>query len=147
MPGVKYKDFSVNTIIGSNTLVKGDIDASGFTRVDGSLRGDLSAQGRIIVGENARMKSNLSGTAITIGGVVYGNILASERVEILATGLVLGDIITRRIQAHEGCLVHGRVTVCVDDEKWNKAVEAHQDAQGLKSALSLRGSQPETLYG
>jgi cytoskeletal protein CcmA (bactofilin family) len=88
------------------------------------------------VGESARTRGNISGTAITIGGVVNGNVLASERVTILSTALVLGDIITRRIQADEGCLIHGRVTVCSDDEQWNRAVSEHRDAQGVKSALS-----------
>ncbi|MDR2758822.1 MAG: polymer-forming cytoskeletal protein [Spirochaetaceae bacterium] len=112
------KDFSINTIIGPDTSVYGDVESGGFTRVDGNLRGNLNARGRVIVGEKARIKSNISGTSITIGGVVYGNVFASERLIILSTGLVLGDIVTRRIQADEGCLVHGRVTVCKTDEKW-----------------------------
>ncbi|GHU97561.1 cell shape determination protein CcmA [Spirochaetia bacterium] len=137
MPGSKSReDFSVNTFIGPNTAITGNIESAGFIRVDGSLRGDLNARGRLIVGPSARMKSNISGTSITIGGVVRGNILASERVTILATGLVLGDIITRRIQADEGCLIHGRITVCSDDEQWNRAVTEHRDVQGVKSALS-----------
>ena len=128
MPGRKSReDFFMNTFIGPNTAVTGNIESAGFTRVDGSLRGALNARGRIIVGESARMKSNISGTSVTIGGVVHGNILASERVTILDTALVLGDIITRRIQADEGCLVHGRVTVCSDDEQWNRAVSEHRD--------------------
>jgi cytoskeletal protein CcmA (bactofilin family) len=90
----------------------------------------------VVVGEKARMQGNISGTTVTVGGVVYGNILASERISILDTGLVLGDIITRRIQADEGCLIHGKVTVCQSDEAWDKAVAEHRDAQGVRSALS-----------
>jgi cytoskeletal protein CcmA (bactofilin family) len=82
------------------------------------------------------MRGNISGTTVTVGGVVYGNILASERISILDTALVLGDIITRRIQADEGCLVHGRVTVCENDEAWDRAVAEHLDSQGVRSALS-----------
>jgi cytoskeletal protein CcmA (bactofilin family) len=132
----KHDDFSINSIIGPNTSVNGDIESGGFTRVDGSLRGNLNARGRIVVGEKARMKSSISGTSITIGGVVYGNVLASERLIILSTALVIGDIITRRIEAEEGCLIHGLVRVCQSDEQWNKAVTEYQDAQGVKSALS-----------
>jgi cytoskeletal protein CcmA (bactofilin family) len=151
MAGSARRDFSINTIIGPNTFVSGDVESGGFTRVDGSLRGTLSARGRVIVGERARVKSSISGTSVTIGGVVYGNVLASERLTILATGLVLGDIITRRIQADEGCLIHGRIRVCPDDETWNKAVGEYQDAQGVKSALAARspggaGEDPESFY-
>jgi cytoskeletal protein CcmA (bactofilin family) len=122
MSANKRKDFSINTIIGPDTSVYGDLESGGFTRVDGNLRGNLTAHGRVVVGEKARIKSNISGTSITVGGVVYGNIVASERVIILSTGLVLGNIVTRRIQADEGCLVHGKVTVCKTDEKWDQAV-------------------------
>jgi cytoskeletal protein CcmA (bactofilin family) len=147
MSGTKREDFSINTIIGPNTSINGDVESGGFTRVDGSLRGNLNAQGRVIVGERARRKSSISGTAITIGGVVYGNVLASERVLILSTGLVLGDIITRRIQADDGCLVHGRVTVCQTEEAWKNAVTAYRDAQGVKSALSGFVFSPENPHG
>jgi cytoskeletal protein CcmA (bactofilin family) len=146
------KDFSVNTIIGPNSFVSGDVESGGFTRVDGSLRGNLSAKGRVIAGEKARMKSDISGTSVTIGGVVFGNVLASEQVVILSTALVMGDIITRRIRADEGCLIHGRVIVCPSEDAWNQAVSEYRDAQGVKSALAGRSPvSPESavfsLYG
>jgi cytoskeletal protein CcmA (bactofilin family) len=137
MAGTKSKhDFSVNTIIGPNSSVSGDVESGGFTRVDGSLRGNLAAKGRVIVGEKARMKSDISGTSVTIGGVIFGNILASEQVVILSTALVVGDIITRRIRADEGCLIHGRVKVCLDEDTWNQAVSEYQDTRRVKSALT-----------
>jgi cytoskeletal protein CcmA (bactofilin family) len=131
----KHEDFSINTIIGPNTRVNGDLETGGFTRVDGSIQGNLSARGRVVIGEKARLKSSVSGTSVTIGGVVYGNVFASERLIILSTALVMGDIITRRIQADEGCLIHGKVSVCVTEEGWNSALSEHRDIQGIRSAL------------
>jgi cytoskeletal protein CcmA (bactofilin family) len=133
---VNNKDFSINTIIGPFSNVYGDVEAGGFTRVDGNLYGDLAVKGRIVIGEKARLKSSISGSFITIGGVVYGNILASESVVILSTGLVLGDILTRRIQADEGCLVHGNITVCKDEERWNSVLAEYQDAKLVKQVLA-----------
>jgi cytoskeletal protein CcmA (bactofilin family) len=130
------EDFSINTIIGPHTELNGDLETDGFTRVDGNIRGNLTVKGRVVIGEGARMRSNISGTVVTIGGVVQGNVLASERLTILATALVLGDIITRRIQADEGCLIHGRVKVCETTEAWERALSEYRDAQGVKSALS-----------
>ncbi|MDR3114912.1 MAG: polymer-forming cytoskeletal protein [Treponema sp.] len=136
MAGHKRKDFLLNTIVGPGTTVKGAIEAAGFTRIDGSVQGDVHVKGRVAIGEKARLKSNISGTSITVGGVIYGNVIASERLVILATGLVLGDIITRRIQADEGCLIHGKVRVCHDDEQWDRAMAEQQDGQGGKAAFS-----------
>ncbi|MCL2270450.1 MAG: polymer-forming cytoskeletal protein [Treponema sp.] len=133
----KYESFSINTIIGPNTSLKGDIETGGFTRIDGSIIGNVNARGRVVIGERARMKGNVSGTAITIGGVVWGNIIAGESLVILSTALVLGDIITRRIQADDGCLIHGKVLVCPDDDSWSHAVSEYRDDQGIKSILPV----------
>jgi cytoskeletal protein CcmA (bactofilin family) len=142
MPSGRFENFSINTIIGPNTSLKGDIDAGGFTRIDGSIIGNVDAAGRVVIGERARMKSNVSGTAITIGGVVCGNVIAGESLVILSTALVLGDIITRRIQADDGCLIHGRVLVCPSEESWAQAVSEHRDAQGIKSVLPVFAQNP-----
>ena len=124
-------NFSINTIIGPGVNVFGNVECPGFTRVDGNILGDLKAKGQVVIGEKARMKSNVSGTQITIGGVVCGNVVASEGLTILATGLVRGDIITRRIRADDGCLIHGRVKVCSTAEAWDKAVAEHRDRLSL----------------
>ena len=137
MAQVKSEDFSINTIIGPGTSVSGDVEAGGFTRVDGNVHGNVKAKGRLVIGEKARMKSNVSGTFVTVGGVVFGNVLASERLIILATGLVMGDIITRRIQADEGCLIHGRVRVCKTEEGWNRALSEFRDVAGLRESLGV----------
>lgn len=131
----KREDFSINTIIGPNTSVNGDIDSGGFTRVDGNVRGKLNAGGRVVIGEQARMKSDVTGTSVTIGGVVIGNVIASERLIVLSTALIMGDVITRRIQADEGCLIHGHVWVCPAGDLWEKVLAEYRDAQGLHSAL------------
>ncbi|MDR0998890.1 MAG: polymer-forming cytoskeletal protein [Treponema sp.] len=129
-------DFSINTIIGPNTSVSGNLEIGGFVRIDGNVRGDVIAQGRVVIGEDARMRSNISGTSVTVGGVVYGNVLASERLTVLSTGLIIGDVITRRIQADEGSLIHGRIRVCPSGENWDRALSEYRDAQGVRSALS-----------
>jgi hypothetical protein len=49
----------------------------------------------------------------------------------------LGDIITRRIKADEGCLIHGKIKVCLNEESWTNAVSEYRDAQGIKSMLPV----------
>jgi cytoskeletal protein CcmA (bactofilin family) len=129
------EDFSINTIVGPLSELRGDLETDGFTRVDGSIRGNLLVRGRVVVGENARLRGNVSGTVVTVGGIVQGNVLASERLTVLSSALVLGDVITRRIQADEGCLIHGRVRVCAGEDAWEAAIAEYQDAQRVKSAL------------
>jgi cytoskeletal protein CcmA (bactofilin family) len=133
----KSSAFSINTIIGPNTDLTGDIETGGFTRIDGSIRGNVRAKGRVVIGEKARIKGNVTGTNITAGGVVYGNIIADGNLVILSTAIVIGDIITRRIQADNGCFINGRVAVCPNDDSWLKTTSEYRDAQGIKSALPV----------
>jgi len=133
----KNSDFSINTIIGPNTNVAGDVETGGFTRIDGSIRGNVRVKGRVVIGERARMKGHVTGTNITVGGVVYGNIISDGHLVILSTAIVIGDIITRRIQADDGCFINGKVAVCPNDESWAKTMSEHKDAQGIRSALPV----------
>ena len=134
----KFKTYAINTIIGPDSFVRGDIEASGFARVDGNVKGNLHAQGRVVIGESARMRSSITGTNITIGGVVDGNILASERLVILPSALIIGDIITRRIEAGEGCMIHGKVRVCQSEDSWERAKSEFKD----KRQTSFGSSSP-----
>ncbi len=139
-----HEDLSINTIIGPGTSIRGDIEAGGFVRVDGSLVGDLVAKGRVVIGERARMESDIVGSSVTVGGVVKGSIFASERVSVLATGLVLGDIVTRRLQADDGNLIHGKIVACGDQEAWEAKLAAYRDERGVRSAvLRALSSHPE----
>jgi cytoskeletal protein CcmA (bactofilin family) len=140
--GKSKEEFSINTIIGPESFVSGDINSGGFTRVDGFLRGNLHAKGRVVVGEKARMRSSITGTVITIGGVVDGNILASERLVVLPTALVLGDITTRRMEAGEGCLIHGKVRVCQDEDSWTRASREYRDKRYSQTRENSGGFFP-----
>lgn len=133
----KSGDFTINTIIGHNTTFVGDITVGGFARIDGSIRGNIKANGRVVIGECARMKGHLRGTNITVGGVVCGNIIADGHLVILSTAIILGDVITRRIQVDNECIVNGMVKVCSDEESWRKTISEYMDAQGIKSALPV----------
>ena len=132
MPEKSLENFSVNTIIGPGTCIEGNVSSDGFTRIDNSLKGNLVVQGRVVIGENARLRSNISGTSVTIGGVVMGDILANERVTILSTAVVLGNIITCRIQIDEGCIVHGSVVTCSTKEEWEQRCAAYKDARSIR---------------
>lgn len=122
----KRDDFSINTMIGPASSVFGSIEAGGFTRIDGDLHGDLCGRGSIVIGENARLESRVSGSSVTVGGVVYGNVIASESLTILSTGLILGDVLTKTVKAEEGCVVHGKITVCQDGRGWDEALAEYE---------------------
>ena len=55
-------DISVNTIVGPGALISGNITVSGFLRIDGDIDGNIQTQGRVIIGEEARIRGNIRAT-------------------------------------------------------------------------------------
>lgn len=144
MPVSKREDLIINTIIGPGTTVSGDIHAAGFVRADGSLNGNLDAQGRIVIGEDSRIQGDISGTFISVGGVVKGNILAEEGIHIRSSALVIGDVITRHLRADEGSLIHGRIVSCGDTENWENKLAEYRDSVSVRSTIR---AYPDTAEG
>ena len=111
--------FSRNTeklesFIGSNTSFKGNIKTKGTIRIDGAFEGDVEADW-VIVGDKARLTGNASARGIVVGGVVDGNLLAKELIEIRHKGQVKGDISTKKLVVSEGGVLEGRAMMLSGD--------------------------------
>lgn len=127
------EDVSINSIIGLGSTISGDIKVNGFVRIDGDIDGNLETTGNIIVGEKARIQGNVVARSITVGGVIKGNITASDSVDLLATSIVLGDICTRRLQADENVVFHGHCIALTKEDDFNTAVTKWQNMQTITS--------------
>lgn len=97
----------INTLVGQGSSFKGDVTVHGYFRVDGDFQGTITTEGRILVSPTARVKGTLTGRDIVIGGVVKGDLYASERVTLLSTALVVGNVYAPRIRIDRGVLVEG----------------------------------------
>jgi len=97
----------INTLVGQGSSFKGDVTVHGFFRVDGDFQGSITTEGRILVSPSGRIKGSLSGRDIVVGGVVKGDLYATERITLLASALVVGNLYAPRIRMEEGVLVEG----------------------------------------
>lgn len=113
--------FSKNTeklesLIGTNSKFKGDIDTKGTLRIDGSMEGNVNADW-VILGEKACLKGDVTARGIIVGGRVDGNLRAKEIVEVKAKGLVYGDISTSKLTIAEGGIFEGRSSMTKGESK------------------------------
>lgn len=97
----------INTLVGLGSSVKGDAVVHGFFRVDGDYQGAITTEGRILVSPSGRVKGTLMGRNIVVSGVVKGDLYATERITLLASALVVGNLYAPRIQMERGVLVEG----------------------------------------
>ena len=130
-------DFAFNSIIGSGSIVTGDIKIQGSIRIDGDLDGNLECTSNVNIGTNARVNGNISAKSITVGGVVKGNILAPDSVTLMASSLVIGDIQTHRLQAEEDVVIHGHCIALRDESLYTEAVNKWQSTQAIVSRTVL----------
>lgn len=104
MFGKKEPDMEV--VIGPQSGVKGEITSKGTVRIDGSFEGNVTAES-FIIGESGAVIGDVSVKKCIIGGMITGNIRASECVEIRQSGKICGDIYAVRITMAEGAKFDG----------------------------------------
>lgn len=106
-PPVHEGSAFINTLVGHGSSFKGDVTVHGFFRVDGDFQGSITTEGRILVSPSGRIKGSLTGRDIVVGGVVKGDLFASERITLLSSALVVGNLYAPRIRMEQGVLVEG----------------------------------------
>ena len=99
--------------IGSTAASRGTIRINGNVRIDGVCEGRIEAVGNLIIGERAKVLADVTAHDISVAGAVKGDITA-QRVEILGTGRIWGNITTDSFALHNGGFVSGRVTMHAD---------------------------------
>jgi len=98
--------------IGRSVVVRGDVVSSEDLTIDGHVEGTIEVGNHsLTIGPGAAVKADLVAKSITIAGAVTGNVTATERVELLATGSVAGDLGAPKLAMAEGALLEGKVNV------------------------------------
>jgi len=97
------------SIIGAGMTVRGDLDANGVVKIEGTVDGNVRAAAQVLVAKGGSVQGDVDTTEAVVGGIVSGAIRARERVEIQSGASVHGDITTRRIAVAEGGTLNGLI--------------------------------------
>ena len=91
-------------------VIKGEISGQGDFLLDGAFEGRVClAEGTFRVGSNAHVNAEVEAREIIIRGEFSGTLKAHERIQILSTAKVTGDMDTRGIVIEDGAILHSRV--------------------------------------
>jgi cytoskeletal protein CcmA (bactofilin family) len=105
----------IETVIGPNAHFRGDIQSDGGVRIDGIFEGAIDITGNLVIGEGAKLIAEVNANNISISGAIKGNI-SGNRVEILETGRVWGDLTINSLLLNEGAYLRGQTTMHGDIE-------------------------------
>ena len=101
----------LNSIIGQGTKFKGEFELNGLLRIDGDFSGIIKTRGKVLVGSNGRVECTMYAGTVVIGGIVHGDIFSSEKVTILSTGMVIGNIQSPRLVIEDGVILNGNCKI------------------------------------
>lgn len=113
MFGLKRKETvpeTIETLIGPTANFVGDLKSDGGVRIEGVLEGSLETAGNLVIGEKARIMANITAHNVSVAGAIKGDISAN-RVEVLSTGKVWGDISVNSFLLDEGGFIQGRINM------------------------------------
>jgi cytoskeletal protein CcmA (bactofilin family) len=108
------KQGDLNGFLDRGSHLRGELQFDTHFRVHGCFSGEVTTEGELIVGEGGEVEGDLRVGQIVISGVVRGNIRASGRVHITASGKVFADVDTPSLLVDDGAFLEGRCTMSRD---------------------------------
>ncbi len=109
-------DEIIETSIGSSVSMQGVLKAEGNIRIDGLFEGQIETAGNVIIGRTGKVAAKIIARNVLIAGLLKGDVVAHERLEIISSGRVRGDIEASTLYIEEGGLHHGQTRMLGDEE-------------------------------
>ena len=104
---------AVDTLIGPQVTIRGDLEFSGGLYVEGRIVGRVTAtegeRAVLVLGENGSIEGEVRAPIVMIDGRLDGDVHASDRVELAAKARVTGNVHYRTVEMHAGAQLTGRL--------------------------------------
>jgi len=133
----KKKGLSIDTLIGQQATMEGDVTFSGGLRLDGRVRGNvMAAEGMpsmLVISEKGVVEGEIRVDHLILNGTVTGPVRAGELLELQPHARVYGEVHYAALEMHQGAIVEGRLVPLVQTE--------------VKALPNLAPSAPATEVG
>lgn len=136
---VKTASDVTNSTIGENSYFSGRFFINGSLKIDGKFEGKSLQADQLYIGASGRVKTNVTATSVIVEGIIIGNIIARNRVMLLPTARILGDISTPELIIQNGVILEGR---CMISNDLKHSARQYIDNEYIRDNLSL-----EKLFG
>ena len=93
---------SVVNIIGQGTSILGDINSNGDIRIDGTLKGSIKTEGKVVLGREGVVEGDVVCQNADISGIIKAKITVSNLLSLKETAKLNGDIVTNKLSIEPG---------------------------------------------
>jgi cytoskeletal protein CcmA (bactofilin family) len=104
------------TVVGADTIITGTIRAQGTIWVDGRVDGDICTDGLLMIGEAGMVVGNIYAGSVICRGMIVGDIVASEEVELLESASLNGTVRAPVFSVDDGALLTDNVEAAYEAE-------------------------------
>jgi cytoskeletal protein CcmA (bactofilin family) len=118
----------VQTVFSETTSFDGVLKFNTSIKIEGNFKGKIVSNGYLIIGENAKVRANIKAHSIVIAGEVKGNVEASDRLEMLPSGKLYGNIKTKKLKMADGVIFEGTCEMLAHTGKGAVVKEFTQEA-------------------
>ena len=106
-PKNKTETTAAINMIGAGTTINGDIVSKGDIRVDGTLKGSVNTQGKLVLGREGMIEGDVICKDADISGLIKAKITVSQLLSLKTTAKLSGDIITNKLSIEPGATFSG----------------------------------------
>jgi cytoskeletal protein CcmA (bactofilin family) len=109
----QHKHTVVDTLIGANSRVNGDLHYEGGCHIDGTVKGNVTADpdsdAALSISEDGTVEGGVTVPYVVLHGIVRGDVCASRRVELGPTARVIGNVYYNLIEMAIGAEINGKL--------------------------------------
>ena len=114
---------TIDILYGAQTIITGNTTFRGGLRVDGKVKGNITADGKddstLVLSQHAEIVGNVKVAHLTVAGKLRGNVYSTQRIELLPTADVSGELHYKEIDIAQGASVTANL-VCENTEETDK---------------------------
>ena len=107
--GADQQQANNGTFFGPNVVIDGTVSGSEPVLIEGTVHGKINLTGELRIGTKARIEATVHAKNVTVEGKLTGDVSADERVELVASATVDGNIKAPKIIVAEGARFRGSV--------------------------------------
>ena len=111
------------------TEIVGNVMTPGDIRIDGVLKGNINAQGRIVIGATGFIKGEITCRNVDIWGAFEGKLVVSEALFLKSTGVVTGDIVTAKLIVEPNAIYNGACSMPKNEPKLSEKEKLEKEKQ------------------
>jgi cytoskeletal protein CcmA (bactofilin family) len=97
------------SLIGAHLAIEGTIQGSGHVRIAGRFTGDVNVDGNLTIEPGAVVNGGVTANSVVIAGELQGNVVQAASVELLASGVLVGDLRAGSLVVVAGSRMRGHV--------------------------------------